>query len=230
MSSTGPARIAGEGWIVLLGGGEFSFGETEEVDRAWLAKVAEGPRPIGFVPAASGSTEYGGHFAAYLKESFERTVDTIPIYRRRDAKRGKNGERIRASAAIYLGGGVAEFVIDTFDHAPALEALTELVVRGGTLAAMAAAAQALGQTTRSLKGKELIPGLGFLPGGAVETNFDPGHDHRLRQLLGHSDVRWGVGLPAGSALLLGPDGERELVGEAFFLDAADADLLELEES
>lgn len=227
MTSAGPTRIAGDGWIVLLGGGEFSFGETEEVDRAWLAKVPEGPRPIGFVPAASGSTEYGGHFAAYMKEGFGRTVDTIPIYRRRDANRGKNAERIRASAAIYLGGGVAEFVVEALDHAPALEALTELVVRGGTLVAMTAAGQALGQVVRSFKGKDLVPGLGFLPGGAVEANFDPGHDHRLRQLLGHPDVRWGVGIPAGSALLLGPGGEREQVGEVFYLEAAGADLTEL---
>ena len=32
-------RIQGDGWLVLIGGGEFSFGETLEVDRAWLAKA-----------------------------------------------------------------------------------------------------------------------------------------------------------------------------------------------
>ena len=43
-------RLDGDGWLALLGGGEFSFGETEEADAAWLAKAPEGP--IGFLPAA----------------------------------------------------------------------------------------------------------------------------------------------------------------------------------
>jgi hypothetical protein len=45
------------GWLALLGGGEFTFGETEEVDRAWLERCPAGP--IGFVPAASGSIDCG---------------------------------------------------------------------------------------------------------------------------------------------------------------------------
>ena len=31
------------GWLALLGGGEFSFGETEDADQAWLDKVPPGP-------------------------------------------------------------------------------------------------------------------------------------------------------------------------------------------
>jgi hypothetical protein len=44
-------RPAGGGWLVLLGGGELTFGETYEADVAWLAHT--GPGPVGFVPAAS---------------------------------------------------------------------------------------------------------------------------------------------------------------------------------
>ena len=41
------------GWLALVGGGEFSFGETEDADRAWMEKVP--PGPVGFIAAASGS-------------------------------------------------------------------------------------------------------------------------------------------------------------------------------
>ena len=61
-------RLPGKGWLVLIGGGEFSFGETLGVDQVWLEKVPEGP--IGFLPTASGSTDYGHHFAEYLSASF----------------------------------------------------------------------------------------------------------------------------------------------------------------
>ena len=214
-------RIPGAGWLALLGGGEFSFGETEEADRAWLAKAPAGL--VGFLPAASGSTDYGEHLAAYLLEVFERETATIPIYRPRDARRGKNRERIAAASAVYLGGGVAEQLLDALRDTPCAEALAEKLRAGGAVVAIAAAAQSLGEVARTLRGAP-IPGLGWLPGGVVETSFDPAHDRRLRRLLARPEARWGLGLPAGSALLLGPEGETEVVGTIFTLDDAEGDL------
>lgn len=216
------SRIPGAGWIVLIGGGEFSFGETEAVDRAWLEKAPEGA--IGFLPAASGSTEYGGHFATYMKEAFDREVETIPVYRARDARRGKNSERIAAAAAVYLGGGVPEHLLDALRETPALSALEEKLTGGGAVVAIAAAAQSLGEVARGLLGAGMLPGLGWLPGGVVEPNFDPAHDRRLRQMLESPGADWGLGLPAGSALLLGPEGEAEIVGTIFAMAGAAGDL------
>ncbi|MGH9381429.1 MAG: Type 1 glutamine amidotransferase-like domain-containing protein [Thermoanaerobaculia bacterium] len=215
-------RVEGDGWLVLIGGGEFSFGETLEADRAWLAKSPEGP--IGFLPTASGSADYPRHFAAYLAEEHRRESELIPIYRERDARRGKNLERIAAVACVYIGGGVTDQLLDTLRDTPAGAALLDRLGSGGTVVAIGAAAQALGAMTRSLYGGGAIPGLGWLRHGGVETNFDPGHDRRLRQLLRQPAVRWGLGLPAGSALLLGPQGETEIVGMAFALDDPDGDL------
>jgi cyanophycinase-like exopeptidase len=216
-------RISGSGWLALLGGGEFSFGETEEADRAWIAKVP--PGAVGFLPTASGSTDYGRHFAAYLSEVFERDVETVPIYRRRDALRGKNAERIAAMAAVYVGGGVTDHLLETLPGTPAEEALRAKLAAGGVVVAVAAAAQAAGRAARSLLAPgAILDGLGWLPDAAVEPNFDPGHDRRLRQLMGAPGVRFGLGLPAGSALLLGPDGATEQVGPLFTLGDADDDL------
>jgi cyanophycinase-like exopeptidase len=214
-------RIAGQGWLALLGGGEFSFGETLAADRAWLAKAP--PGPVGFLPAASDSADYGRHFTTYLEEAFGREVEVIPIYRPRDARRGKNAERIRACAAAYLGGGVTDHLLETLSGSPAAEALRAKLGAGGVVTAIAAAAQAAGAVARSIFGGRLVPGLGWLPGGAVEPNFDPAHDRRLRQLLAAPEVEWGVGLPAGEALLLGPEGAIEVTGTAFLLSGAEAD-------
>jgi cyanophycinase-like exopeptidase len=221
------SRIAGAGWIVLIGGGEFSFGETETADEAWLDKTP--PGAVGFLPAASGSTEYGGHFATYLDASFGREVATIPIFRPRDARRGKNAERIAGVSAVYLGGGVTDHLLEALRESPGLAALAARLGAGGTVVAIAAAAQALGQVARSLFGG-LVAGLGWLPGGVVEPNFHPSHDRRLRRLLEHEGVRWGLGLPAGSALLLGPAGEVEVIGTVFAVEGADGDLEPLQGS
>lgn len=222
-------RIPGDGWLCLLGGGEFSFGETLEADAAWLDKTA--PGTVGFVPAASGSNEYGYHFAEYLSEDFDREVETIPIYRERDARRGKNLERLRTAAAVYLGGGVPDHLLDAVTDTPAVEVLTDVVIRqGGVVVAIAAAAQAVAQGVRSIFRGNVLPGFGWLPQGVVDPNFDPAHDRRLRELVSTLGLEWGLGIPAGAAVLLGPDEQVEIVGTAFLLEGEDGDLVPLPSS
>ena len=213
-------RLAGGGWLVLIGGGEFSFGETVEVDRSWLEKCGDGK--VGFMPTASGSADYYHHFAEYLRESFDRPAELIPVYRARDAKRHKNAERIDGCAAIYIGGGVPDDLIRTIVETPVHEALGRKIGSGGVIVAIAAAAQAMGHMARSLFGASLA-GLGWLPGGVIEPNFDPAHDRRLRRMMTEPGVRWGVGIPAGSAIFLGPDDQTHLVGPSFYLDDPEGD-------
>lgn len=214
-------RRSGKGWLALLGGGEFSFGDTEECDRAWLEKTADGA--IGFLPTASGSADYGKNFTAYLGEVFDREAEVIPLYGGRDARRGRNAERMRAAAALYLGAGLVDDLLGTLAGTPAAEAMADCLRSGGTVAAIGAAAHAFGLGARSLDGRAVLPGLDWLAGGVVETNFDPAHDRRLRDLVAHPGVAWGLGIPAGSAVLLGPAREFETVGPAFTLADAEAD-------
>jgi cyanophycinase-like exopeptidase len=210
------------GWLVLVGGGEFSFGETEDADRAWMEKVP--PGPVGFIPAASGSNDYPRHFAEYLKATFDREVEIIPIYRERDGRRGRNSERIRDVAAVYLGGGVTDHLLEAILDTPAAEALARKLASGGVVVAIAAAAQCAGLFARSIFRGDLIPAFGWLPDGVVEPNFDPAHDRRLRKMLVGEGVDFGLGIPAGSAVLMGPDEVVEVVGTVFRVDGAEGDI------
>lgn len=219
-------RIPGDGWLALLGGGEFSFGETFDADEVWGAKAA--PGPVGFIPAASGSNDYARLFGDYLKEELERELEIIPIYRSRDSRRGRNAERIAAVPAVYLGGGVADHLLDALAGSPAAEALGQKLQTGGVVVAIAAAAQAAGRVVRSIAPGRLIPGFGWLPDGVIEPNFDPGHDRRLRKLLEQEGVRWGLGIPPESAVLLGPDGAVEVVGSAYYVEGPNGEMEVLE--
>lgn len=212
---------AGDGWLVLVGGGEFTFGETAVADRAWLDKTPDGP--IGFLPTASGSIDYATHFSTYVEDALEREAVTLPIYRPRDARRQKNLERIEQAAAVYLGGGIADNLLEVLVESPAREALENKVRQGGVVVGIAAAAQTFGARCRSLMGKEELGGFAWLPRTAVEINFDPAHDRRIRQLLEAPGMRWGLGLPSGSAVLLGTENQIETVGPVFLLDGADGD-------
>jgi len=213
------------GCLALVGGGEFSFGETEEADRFWLERTP--PGPVAFVPAASGSIDYGKHFSDYLRRAFGREVEIVPIYRQRDGRRLRNAERLESCAAVYLGAGVADHLVEALAGTVAHDALIAKIAAGGVVTAIGAAAAACGAWYRGLSGGQPQPGLALLPDLAVEPNFDPGHDRRLRSLLGASRSLRGIGIPAGSALLVGPAGEFEAVGDVFALAGADADVVPL---
>ncbi|HYU35110.1 MAG TPA: Type 1 glutamine amidotransferase-like domain-containing protein [Thermoanaerobaculia bacterium] len=215
-------RIPGNGWLVLLGGGEFSFGDTIDADFVWLDKVP--PGPIGFIPAASGSNDYPKHFGEYMREQFDRELEVIPIYRPRDGRRGRNAERIAAVPAVYIGGGVTDHLLEAILETPAAEALARKLREGGMVVTIAAASQAAGRWAKSFVPGKSLPGFGWLPDGVVEPNFDPGHDRRLRRLLAADGVQWGLGIPAESAVLLGPDGAMEVVGTVFRVVGANGDL------
>jgi cyanophycinase-like exopeptidase len=119
---------------------------------------------------------------------------------------------------------VADHLLDTLNGEPAATVLAEKLAGGGVVVAIAAAAQALGAAARPLTGREPMPGLGWLPEGVVEANFDPAHDRRLRRLLEAPGVTWGLGIPAGAAVLLGPGESVEVVGTAFLLHGPEGDL------
>src|SRR2546430_1281280 len=93
--------------LVLIGGGEFSFGETRPIDEFLLRAMPPDRRTVAFVPAASGSADYAKHFGAYLKQ-IDPAVETVnvPIYRPRDARRQKNLNLLFEAGMIYVGGGV----------------------------------------------------------------------------------------------------------------------------
>lgn len=225
------SRIGDQGWLVLIGGGEFSFEETDLADAAWLAKL-EPEAAIGFIPAAAGSEDYANHFGVYLDEYFGRRLETLPIYRGRDARRAKNAERIDGVAGIYVGGGVADRLTETLAESLCLEAMARCLERGGTVTAIAAGAQALGHTFRGLFGGKMLKGLNWLPGGVVEANFEPpggnaNFDRRLRRLMAQDGVSWGLGIPAGSAVLIGPGGDYQILGEAWWLGEPEGKLIPL---
>jgi cyanophycinase-like exopeptidase len=47
----------------------------------------------------------------------------------------------------------------------------------------------------------------------IDTAFDPQNDTALRRLMSLPDVHLGLGIPAKTALVIGRDGNAEIVGE-----------------
>lgn len=200
--------------LVLIGGGEFSFGETREIDELLLRSMPRDRRTIAFLPTASGSAEYAGHLGKYFHE-IDPSVETVnvPIYRGRDARRGRNLSAILSAGMIYLGGGVTNQFLATLRESPADMALREAASNGAVIAAIGAAAASFGSHARDMRGTAAaLPALGWLDATAVEAGFDPANDTMLRRLLSLPETRLGIGIPPKTALAIRAGGEAEIVG------------------
>ncbi|HEX7807433.1 MAG TPA: Type 1 glutamine amidotransferase-like domain-containing protein [Thermoanaerobaculia bacterium] len=199
--------------LMLIGGGEFSFGETRELDELWLSRMLPERRTVAFLPTASGSAEYAVHFGNYL-----RTIDpsvevvNVPIYRGRDNRRQKNLNTILSAGAIYLGGGVTNNLLSTLRESAAEIALRDASTNAAVVVAIGAAASSFGTHALDSRGDSALPGLGWLAGTVIDTAFDPQNDTGLRRLMSLPDVSLGLGIPTRTALVIGNDGSAEIAG------------------
>src|SRR6185436_415219 len=131
--------------LALIGGGEFSFGETREIDELLLARMPADRRTIAFLPTASGSAEYAVHLGEYFRR-LDPSVEVInvPIYRGRDARRPKNLNAILGAGMVYLGGGVTNNLLATIHQSPVDIAMRDAAEGGAVIAAIGAAASCFG--------------------------------------------------------------------------------------
>jgi cyanophycinase-like exopeptidase len=200
--------------LVLIGGGEFSFGATRAVDEFLLRSMPADRRTVAFIPAASGSAEYAVHLGKYL-HGIDATVETVnvPIYRGRDSRRQKNLTQLLSAGLIYLGGGVTNNLLAVLRESASDLAMREAAANGTVIAAIGAAASSFGVAARDMHGiAASLPGLGWLANTVVDTGFEPENDANLRRLMSVPDTQLGLGIPAGTALAIRGDGSTEIIG------------------
>lgn len=204
----------GGGWTVLIGGGDFSLGETKDIDRFLLSKLPAGRRTIGFIPAASGSNDYPHHFAEYIsKLDSSVEVKSIPVFRTRDARRSKNLESIRACGMVYVGGGVPNLLLAAIHESPAVDAFRDVLSGGGVVAAIGASASCFGMYAPDIRrAGATLPALNWIRGAAIIGAFEPDDDEPLRSAMAIPGVTLGIGIPRSTALAFAPDGSAIIVG------------------
>ena len=200
--------------LVLIGGGEFSFGATREIDEFLLRAMPADRRTVAFIPAASGSAEYATHFGKYL-QGIDPSVEMInvPIYRGRDSRRQKNLNTLLSAGMIYLGGGVTNNLLAVLRESPADLAMREAASNGTVIAAIGAAASCFGTAARDMHGiAASLPAMGWIANTVVDTAFEPENDTHLRRLMSVPETQLGLGIPAGTALAIRADGQTEIIG------------------
>jgi cyanophycinase-like exopeptidase len=200
--------------LALIGGGEFSFGETREIDEFLVRRMPADRKTIAFLPTASASSEYAVYLGKYFKQ-FDPELETInvPIYRGRDSRRQKNLNYLLAAGMIYIGGGVTNTLLATLRESPAEMAMRDAAANGAVIAAIGAGAASFGMHARDMSSSaSALPALGWLRDTVVETAFDPADDTMLRRLMSLPDVKIGIGIPPRAAVAIESSGAATVIG------------------
>ena len=200
--------------LVLIGGGEFSFGETREIDEFLVRNIPADRKRIAFLPTASGSAEYATHLGKYFKQ-IDAGIETInvPIYRGRDSRRGKNLNALLSAGMIYVGGGVTNNLLSTLRESPAEMAIRDAAANGAVIAAIGAGAASFGTHARDMRSAaSALPALGWIERTVIETGFDPQDDVMLRRLMSLPEVDAGIGIPPRTAVAIQRDATTSILG------------------
>lgn len=203
---SGPLRWrTGAGWLVLGGGGDFET--TESIDYNAIEAMIE-EAPIAFVPAASGSSNYGDAFLEHYEGLGAPSGYVVPIYDRDSANDVENTQQLARAGLIYIGGGDTRRLLDALHDSRALKAIASAYDTGAVIVGMSAGAMALAAWgVSSDEGVGVLRGWGWLPDVIVAPHYDEDRAQALREALLEQPNMIGLGLPEDTALVFGPDGE-----------------------
>ncbi len=218
MPQQGPLRwLDGEGWLVLLGGGDWFRGETDQVD-AQLLSVANLDRPMVVLTAEGSQATADGILEHYTAlggpggESFSLGAMT------RDQLQTQEFLQLLQEAGIlYLGGENPLPLANNLVNTEALRYVVEgfSTLQGLTLIGADAGAAALGRWVFTPQPPyHQAMGLGFVLNAVVSPHFTGTENSPvLRALPQIGENLLGLGIPDGVALALGPAGQVETWGE-----------------
>jgi cyanophycinase len=217
MARAGPLQwLTGGGWLVLVGNGS----PSEELAEHLLAR-ADFARPIGFLPAAGGDIATGERLLEEYAALGGPSGYVVPIFTPTDAEEEENRHLLADAGIIFIGDGDASALAHALAGTAALRGMMEAFVRGALVVGLGAGAAPLGErvifpdisTGRHMAEPVSTPGWGWIRGTVIVPRFHGAtHSPRLRALLHTWPGLLGIGIPEGTALALGPNGEVETWG------------------
>ncbi len=200
------------GTIALVGGDEFSDGCSFDGE---LLKAAR-PEEIALLPTAAAfeSPKLAIARATQYFGALGFPVRALPIYSRTDASDAELAGEVAEARFLYLTGGSPLHLRSVLKDSATLEAIKQVLRRGGTLVASSASAMVLANPMIDPRGGALTLGLGLFPGIAIlphANTWNPDRKERTLALAGHTAVI--VAIDERTALIRSPGGSLRVSGE-----------------
>ena len=217
MPQQGPLQwLDGEGWLILLGGGDVTRGETDVVD-VQLLSLANLDRPM-VVLLADGTREDADAILEHyiLLGGPGGEAFTLAEMTRAQLETPKFLSLLDEAGILYLGGENPLPLVRNLYETTALvhilrgfATLQALIIIGSAAGASALGRWAIGPTPQFLQ----VQGLGLLQDTIIVPHFTRTENSPvLRHIAQFGPGLLGLGLPDGTALAFGPQGQIETWG------------------
>lgn len=206
-----------------------------EVLKRFVELAEGGERPVVVLPMASGeSRAVGEELREELVAAGATDVKVVHIDERRDAMEPEVVEEVRHAGGVFFSGGDQNRISQRLVDTPLLEALRELLERGGVVAGTSAGAACQSDVMFVGEGDETVlraenivttRGIGLLPGTIVDSHFMARQRQaRLMSLVLEHPELLGLGIDEGTAAWVKPDGTLEVMGQGWVVlyDASEA--------
>ncbi len=208
--------VKGEGWFGLLGGGDWQRGETDRVD-AQILSLSNLDRPMmvllgeGTQEEADGLLEHYTLLGGPGGEAFVLSQMT-----RRHLADPHLLNLLAEAGLLYLAGENPLPFVTLLRDTPAWELILKgfttyqgLMIIGAAGGAAALGAWVIGPAPQSRE----LPGLGLITNTIIGPHFRSLQEAgELRQFVQRHPESLGLGIPDGTALALGPQGQVETWG------------------
>ena len=188
------------GVIALQGGGPFLA--NDELDRRLL--TAAGAESVVVLPTADAFEHPGELIGAAMRwgERLGVHVEALMVLSRPEALDAGAAAIVRGARAVYLAGDSPMHLRSVLKDTPVFEALGQVIVDGGVVAAVGQSANALCDPMTDPRGGAFTLGLGLVSGVALVTEVESwSHDRLARTVKLAAGKVPLVSLATGSALL-----------------------------
>jgi cyanophycinase len=191
------------GILALQGGGPFAA--NDELDRRLLA--AAGSTRVVMLPTADAYEHPELLVAAAMRwaERLDIEVEALMVMRRSEAMDDGAVGVVRGSRAVYLVGDQPLHLRSVLKGTPLWEAISNVLVEGGVVAATGGSAAAMCDPMVDPRGGAFTLGLGLIDGLALVTEAETWSADRLHRTLKLANTPV-VELPSGAALVHTADG------------------------
>jgi hypothetical protein len=195
----------GRGLIALAGGGDWNAEDNVSITANLLSHtLSQGP--IAYIWAAS-NIEQADHHMDLLRDLGARTGYLVDVLTEED---DVLFHQLSEAGVILLGEGPFGDRLHEALVGVAMQAIEEAYRRGASLYAIGPGAAMWG--AYAVREANLVEGFNWLAGSIILPGYSPDDADRLRAWVHQYPDSYGLGLGAGSALMLGPNGELDVWG------------------
>jgi cyanophycinase len=194
------AARAGEGSLILHGGGEVS----NEVRDRFLELAGGKSARLVIIPTADPSTPLDPSRVESWRRRQPASVELLHADSRSQAEDEAFAAPLRQATGVWISGGRQTTLASTYLRTPVERSLAGLVTRGGVIAGTSAGAAI--QSRVMLVRSEIREGFDLLADGVVDQHFVArNRQERLWRVLSAHPHRFGVGVDEDTAAIVSGD-------------------------